>query len=63
MTRHLADTIERASRIVTVSESMRGEMIATLNLPPERITAIHNGVGPQYRPMHPSELGLHPTFL
>ena len=56
MTRHLAETVARASRLITVSDAMRAEMMAMLNLPPERISVIHNGVGPEYRPMSAAEL-------
>ncbi|SDR62396.1 alpha-1,3-rhamnosyl/mannosyltransferase [Rhizobiales bacterium GAS191] len=57
MTRNFAETIERATRLITVSESVRAEMIATLDVAPDRVVAIHNGVGPQYHPMTPAELG------
>jgi glycosyltransferase involved in cell wall biosynthesis len=50
MTRHLPDTFARASRLVTVSETVRQELIAQLGIAPERVVAIHNGVGPDYHP-------------
>lgn len=50
MTRHLPDTFRRASRLVTVSEAVRQEVITRLGIAPERVTAIHNGVGPDYHP-------------
>ena len=56
MTRHLPDTFRRASRLVTVSETVRREVIGQLGIAPERVTAIHNGVGPDYRPRDAAEL-------
>jgi len=48
MRRHLPDTFARASRLVTVSETVRQELITRLGVAPERVVAIHNGVGPDY---------------
>ncbi len=56
MTRHLADTVERASRLVTGSEIIRAEIIDRLGVAPERIVTIHDGVGPAFRPMATAEL-------
>ena len=50
MTRHLPDTFARATRLVTVSETVRREVIEHLGIAPERVVAIHNGVGPEYHP-------------
>jgi glycosyltransferase involved in cell wall biosynthesis len=56
MTRNLPDTFTRASRLVTVSETVRREMIERLGIAPDRIVAIHNGVGPDYHPRNDAEL-------
>src|ERR1700733_7134320 len=56
MTRHLPDTFKRASRLVTVSETVRREMIERLDIAPDRIVAIHNGVGPDYHPRNADEI-------
>ena len=56
MARHLPDTFRRASRLVTVSEAVRQEVITRLDIAPERVTAIHNGVGPDYHPRAATEL-------
>jgi alpha-1,3-rhamnosyl/mannosyltransferase len=56
MTTHLPDTFRRASRLITVSETVRQEVIARLGIAPERVTAIHNGVGPDYHPRGAAEL-------
>jgi alpha-1,3-rhamnosyl/mannosyltransferase len=50
MTRHLPDTFARATRLVTVSEHVRREMIERLGIATDRVVAIHNGVRPEYHP-------------
>jgi alpha-1,3-rhamnosyl/mannosyltransferase len=50
MTRHLPDTFARATRLVTVSERVRQEVIVRLGISPDRVVAIHNGVGPDFHP-------------
>jgi glycosyltransferase involved in cell wall biosynthesis len=57
MTRHLPDTFTRATRLVTVSETIRRELIDTLGLAPEWIVTIPNGVAPDYHPRSAAMLG------
>ncbi|MFL5330925.1 MAG: glycosyltransferase family 4 protein [Gemmataceae bacterium] len=40
--------VERAAHVITVSESVRSEVIKVLGLPASRVTPIHNGVGVEY---------------
>jgi|HubBroStandDraft_1064217.scaffolds.fasta_scaffold00021_63 glycosyltransferase involved in cell wall biosynthesis len=60
MTRHLPDTFERATRLVTVSETVRLEVIDWLGIVPDRVVAIHNGVRPEYHPR--DEAALQPSL-
>ncbi|MGB8840655.1 MAG: glycosyltransferase family 1 protein [Aliidongia sp.] len=50
MTRHLPRTFAQASRLITVSDTIRRELIERLGLAPERIVTIPNGVGTAYHP-------------
>jgi alpha-1,3-rhamnosyl/mannosyltransferase len=56
MTRHLPDTFARATKLVTVSETVRREVIERLGIASGRVIAIHNGVRPEYHPRNPAEL-------
>ena len=56
MTRHLPDTFARATRLVTVSETVRQEVIDWLGIAPDRVVAIHNGVRPEYHPRNATTL-------
>ncbi len=40
----------RARHIIAVSEFTRSEVLELLKIPPERVTAIHNGLDEHYRP-------------
>jgi glycosyltransferase involved in cell wall biosynthesis len=44
-------TIQRASRIIAPSEFSKERILAWYGLPEDRVTVIHNGVDPQFRPM------------
>ena len=68
--RHVLPRIaRRAARVLTVSEHARGEIVDRLGVDPERVTAIHNGVDPVFRPREvPDEwlerrFGLRRPFL
>jgi glycosyltransferase involved in cell wall biosynthesis len=50
MERRLAPRLYRSSRIVTLSESSRTEIVEMLGLPEGRITVAPPGVDPRYRP-------------
>lgn len=68
--RHFRRGVASADHVVVVSESVRREAIDALGLPPDRVTAIHNGIGEQFRPQPPQaveavrrKLGLPPRYL
>lgn len=67
--RHFRNGIEAAEHVVVVSESVRREAIDVLGLSPDRVTAVPNGIGGQYRPQTPEavaavgrRLGLPPRY-
>jgi alpha-1,3-rhamnosyl/mannosyltransferase len=62
--------VATADHVIVVSESVRREVIAQLGLPPERVSAIYNGIGDHFRPQQAEEvqrtlrkLGLPPRYL
>jgi alpha-1,3-rhamnosyl/mannosyltransferase len=67
---HLPRTLAQCVHFLTVSEFSRQEVIRTLDVPPERVTKIHNGIRDGLRPLPPQEvqrvlrrLGLPPRYL
>lgn len=59
MERHMWPSLERADRIVTVSEAMRREAVERFGLPASRVTTILNGVDHQrYTPPVPDAVRL-----
>ena len=40
--------LDRAAHVITVSESVRSEVIKVLGVPMSKVTAVHNGVGQEY---------------
>jgi glycosyltransferase involved in cell wall biosynthesis len=54
--RHFAETLKRCRHILTVSEAMRREIVATMGVPWEQVTAVPNGVRSDVRPMSASEI-------
>lgn len=52
--RELPRTLARAARILTVSEFSRQDIIATLGVPPERVSVTYNGVHERFRPVAPA---------
>jgi len=48
--KHFARGIAQAEHVIVVSESVRREAIDVLGLAPNRVTAVHNGIGNAYRP-------------
>ena len=54
--RALPDTFKRADHLLTDAESVRQEVIDRYGWPAEKITAIHLGVDPAFRPRAASEL-------
>ncbi len=62
--------VRRARHFITVSETVRRQVIDLLNVPAGQVTAIHNGTHPHLRPMPENEaskalarLGLRPGYL
>ncbi len=56
LTRGLPRAVERAGAILVDSEFVRGEVIATFGVAPERVHTAHLGVSPVYRPRSGAEL-------
>jgi alpha-1,3-rhamnosyl/mannosyltransferase len=54
--RRFAATLANCRHVVTVSESMRREIIATMGVEPGRVTAIPNGVRPEMRPLSAADV-------
>ena len=52
----LRRTVHAVDHVITVSETIRAEVIADLGLPPERVTAIHHGPTPGFLPRRPTDL-------
>lgn len=68
--KHFRRGLDLARHVIVVSEAVRNEMIRELNFPPDRVTAIHNGVAPQFVSQAPDavaaarrELGLPDRFF
>jgi alpha-1,3-rhamnosyl/mannosyltransferase len=67
---HFAAGLARCSHLLAVSEFTRCELIATFNVPAERVTCTYNGIRPELRPMPPEavrpvreRLGLPAQYL
>jgi glycosyltransferase involved in cell wall biosynthesis len=41
----------QSAHIITVSETTRRDVIEMLQVPPQRVTTVHNGVGTQFKPL------------
>lgn len=61
--RHLGPAVSRARQIIVVSEQVRQEVLAAFGLPPQRVTAIHNGVAETFYPMDDTQLTAERTRL
>ena len=48
--RHFVPAVRRARHVIAVSREVRRELIAHLGVRSEKVTAIHNGVGNEFRP-------------
>jgi len=62
----LPRALDRAAAVITVSEAVRGELLAQFGLPPARVHAIPNGVSAEFSPaaLDPARLapyGLRPA--
>lgn len=55
MTRHLNMwvpwSVKRADQVIAVSEATRQDLIELYHTPPEKITVIHHGVTPEFKPV------------
>jgi alpha-1,3-rhamnosyl/mannosyltransferase len=67
---HMPNALSQCVHFLTVSEFSRQEVIRTLNVPPDRVTRVYNGIRSTLRPVHPDEvarvlrkLGLPPRYL
>jgi alpha-1,3-rhamnosyl/mannosyltransferase len=49
--------VESAAHILVDSDAVRSEAIRVLGLEPRRVTTIHCGISPRFRPHTPAELG------
>jgi glycosyltransferase involved in cell wall biosynthesis len=54
--RQFESSLARASHVITDSETVRSEVIADLGLAASKVTAIHLGVGSEYRPRSFAEI-------
>ncbi|HEY3787624.1 MAG TPA: glycosyltransferase family 1 protein, partial [Urbifossiella sp.] len=46
--KHFRKGIDAAEHVIVVSRAVRREMIEVMGMPPDRVSAIHNGIGEQY---------------
>jgi alpha-1,3-rhamnosyl/mannosyltransferase len=68
--REFLSGVGRCAHLLTVSEFVRGEIIATLGVPPDRVSVTYNGMRAGLRPLPAAEvaagrlrLGLPPNYL
>ena len=68
--RAFAKGVEAAAHILVDSDAVRAEALRVLGLLPGRVTTVHCGIGPNFRPQSPAEvtavrtrLGLPPRYL
>lgn len=54
--RHFVPGVERAARVVVVSDAVRRELIADTGVSPDKVSVVFNGMNPTLRPMPPSEV-------
>jgi glycosyltransferase involved in cell wall biosynthesis len=55
LTRDIPRTVARVQHIITLSETMKREMVATLGVPPDRISAVPIGIDPVFHVRTPGE--------
>ncbi|MFO0848703.1 MAG: glycosyltransferase family 1 protein [Gemmataceae bacterium] len=48
--------LERAERVIVVSDAVRAEAVRLLGIPPTRVVTVHNGISPRFRPHAPAEV-------
>jgi alpha-1,3-rhamnosyl/mannosyltransferase len=54
--RHLRQNLSQFCHILTVSEAMREDVVRELGVSAERVTAVPNGVGPEFQPRPAAEV-------
>jgi alpha-1,3-rhamnosyl/mannosyltransferase len=54
--RHFVSAVRRAAHVIVVSEQIRGELLREVGVSPDKVTAVHNGVAPEFRPLPPGEI-------
>ncbi|MFO1434321.1 MAG: glycosyltransferase family 1 protein [Candidatus Competibacteraceae bacterium] len=61
----LPSAVARADAIIAVTEATRQEILATFDVNPQKVIAIHNGVGRHFQPLSQAETApvLHPQRL
>lgn len=55
LSRNLPRSLERARYVISVSRSVRDELLGMFSISPEKVVAIHNGVSDQYKPRGETE--------
>lgn len=53
---HFESSLARAAHVITVSETVRREVIDLLDVPAERVTTVYNGVSENFRPQDEQRL-------
>lgn len=68
--RHFHRRLQQCQHFITVSKTIRREVIRVLGIPPARVTAIYHGVTPHFAPIRPEafvevlgQLALRPGYL
>lgn len=70
--RTVPPSARRAHRVITVSEFSKRDVVERLGVAPERVTAIHHGIGPEFAPARDRDAdlarlaeryGIRPGFL
>lgn len=49
--RYFRRAVERAARVIVVSDAVRGELLDYAGLPPDRVVTVPNGTDPAFRPL------------
>lgn len=52
--RHFPTAVRRAAHVIVVSEQVRAEVVREVGVPAAKVTAVHNGVSPEFRPLPPA---------
>lgn len=55
LTRLVPDSVNRADRVIAVSEATRQDLMAFFQTPPEKISVLYHGVSPEFRPVPQAE--------